>query len=80
MMAAVISLRYRRARTLRIPALASAGRLLRIEFRRNAMPWMLVPLAGTIVIVGGLTFFPALALGPIAEHFAMVHGIVYAAP
>ena len=26
--------------------------------------------AGVIVIVGGLTFFPALALGPIAEHFA----------
>jgi K+-transporting ATPase ATPase A chain len=28
-------------------------------------------LVGVIVIVGGLTFFPALALGPIAEHFAM---------
>jgi potassium-transporting ATPase potassium-binding subunit len=26
---------------------------------------------GVILIVGGLTFFPALALGPIAEHFAM---------
>jgi K+-transporting ATPase ATPase A chain len=26
---------------------------------------------GTILIVGGLTFFPALALGPIVEHFAM---------
>ena len=25
-----------------------------------------------IVIIGGLTFFPALALGPIAEHFAML--------
>jgi potassium-transporting ATPase potassium-binding subunit len=30
-----------------------------------------------IVIVGGLTFFPALALGPIAEHFAMLNGITY---
>ncbi len=27
---------------------------------------------GVILIVGGLTFFPALALGPIAEHFAMM--------
>ncbi|HEY1310310.1 MAG TPA: potassium-transporting ATPase subunit KdpA, partial [Pseudolabrys sp.] len=26
---------------------------------------------GVIVIVGGLTFFPALALGPIVEHLAM---------
>ncbi len=29
-------------------------------------------LVGVILIVGGLTFFPALALGPIVEHFAMV--------
>jgi K+-transporting ATPase ATPase A chain len=29
-------------------------------------------LAGVVIIVGGLTFFPALALGPIAEHF-LVH-------
>jgi K+-transporting ATPase ATPase A chain len=28
-------------------------------------------LVGVILIIGGLTFFPALALGPIAEHFAM---------
>jgi K+-transporting ATPase ATPase A chain len=28
-------------------------------------------LAGTVVVVGGLTFFPALALGPIAEHLAL---------
>ncbi|MBO0750612.1 MAG: potassium-transporting ATPase subunit KdpA, partial [Bradyrhizobiaceae bacterium] len=27
---------------------------------------------GVIVIIGGLTFFPALALGPIVEHFAML--------
>jgi len=31
-------------------------------------------LIGVIVIVGGLTFFPALALGPIVEHFAMQAG------
>jgi K+-transporting ATPase ATPase A chain len=34
-------------------------------------------LAGTIVIVGGLSFFPALALGPIVEHFALRAGLVY---
>lgn len=31
-------------------------------------------LAGVIVIVSGLEFFPALALGPIAEHFQMLAG------
>ena len=29
-------------------------------------------LVGVILIVGGLTFFPALALGPIVEHLAML--------
>ena len=29
---------------------------------------------GVIVIIGGLTFFPALALGPIVEHLAMTAG------
>jgi K+-transporting ATPase ATPase A chain len=32
---------------------------------------------GVILIVGGLTFFPALALGPIVEHFAMLSGKLY---
>jgi K+-transporting ATPase ATPase A chain len=31
-------------------------------------------LAGVVVIVGGLTFFPALALGPIVEHFLVNAG------
>ena len=31
-------------------------------------------LIGVILMVGALTFFPALSLGPIAEHFEMVHG------
>jgi K+-transporting ATPase ATPase A chain len=34
-------------------------------------------LIGTVVIVGGLTFLPALALGPVAEHFAMRAGTTY---
>jgi K+-transporting ATPase ATPase A chain len=32
---------------------------------------------GVILIMGGLTFFPALALGPIVEHFAMTSGAVF---
>jgi K+-transporting ATPase ATPase A chain len=32
---------------------------------------------GVILIVGGLTFFPALALGPIVEHFAMTAGTLF---
>jgi K+-transporting ATPase ATPase A chain len=32
---------------------------------------------GVILIVGGLTFFPALALGPIVEHLAMRAGTVF---
>jgi potassium-transporting ATPase potassium-binding subunit len=32
---------------------------------------------GVIVIVGGLTFFPALALGPIVEHLAMTSGTLF---
>ncbi|RWH72531.1 potassium-transporting ATPase subunit KdpA [Mesorhizobium sp.] len=31
-------------------------------------------LVGVIIIVGGLTFFPSLAVGPIVEHLAMIHG------
>ena len=34
-------------------------------------------LIGVIVIIGGLTFFPSLALGPIVEHFAMLAGTLY---
>jgi potassium-transporting ATPase potassium-binding subunit len=32
---------------------------------------------GVIVIIGGLTFFPALALGPVVEHFAMAAGTLF---
>jgi K+-transporting ATPase ATPase A chain len=34
-------------------------------------------LCGVILIVGGLTFFPALSLGPIVEYFAMMSGHSY---
>jgi K+-transporting ATPase ATPase A chain len=33
-------------------------------------------LVGVVIIVGGLTFFPALALGPIAEHFLVHAGVL----
>jgi len=34
-------------------------------------------LIGIILIVGGLTFLPSLALGPIADHLAMVAGTLF---
>jgi K+-transporting ATPase ATPase A chain len=41
---------------------------------RPMAPLFVGLLIGVILIVGGLTFFPALALGPIVEHFAMLAG------
>src|SRR5262249_13586947 len=32
---------------------------------------------GVILIMGGLTFFPALALGPLVEHLAMTSGALF---
>ena len=34
-------------------------------------------LIGIILIMGGLTFLPSLALGPIADHLAMIHGQLF---
>ena len=34
-------------------------------------------LVGTVLIVGALTFFPALSLGPIVEHFLMDQGRLF---
>jgi K+-transporting ATPase ATPase A chain len=34
-------------------------------------------LVGVILIVGGLTFFPALSLGPVVEHLAMQSGELF---
>ena len=34
-------------------------------------------LVGTVIIVGALTFFPALSLGPIVEHFLMQQGKLF---
>ena len=48
------------------------------EALRFLKEWYLVLYGvGVILIIGGLTFFPALALGPIVEHIAMTAGTVY---
>jgi potassium-transporting ATPase potassium-binding subunit len=61
-----------------IPVLTLAGNLA--QKKRAAAtggsfpvsgPLFSVLLVGTVLIVGALTFFPALALGPIVEHFLM---------
>jgi K+-transporting ATPase ATPase A chain len=40
-------------------------------------PLFVVLLIGVILIVGALTFFPALALGPVVEHLLMGAGKLY---
>jgi K+-transporting ATPase ATPase A chain len=40
-------------------------------------PTFVILLVGVIVIVGALTFFPVLSLGPIVEHFLAAAGRVY---
>ena len=67
-----------------VPVLCIAGTLVtkgRLQPAAGAMPThgplFVALLIGTIVIVGGLTFFPAIALGPIAEHFAALTGATY---
>jgi K+-transporting ATPase ATPase A chain len=40
-------------------------------------PMFVVLLIGVILIVGALTFFPVLSLGPIVEHFLMQAGVTF---
>jgi K+-transporting ATPase ATPase A chain len=40
-------------------------------------PLFVAVLIGTILIVGALTYFPALSLGPIVEHFLMLEGRLF---
>jgi len=61
-----------------VPVLALAGSLGRKKLlppREASFPvggtMFIIILIGTIVIVGALTYLPALALGPIVEHFTM---------
>jgi len=39
-------------------------------------PMFVVLLIGVILIVGALTFFPMLSLGPIVEHYLMELGVL----
>ena len=67
-----------------IPPLAIAGSLSRKKHVPASLgtfpvttPLFTALLVGVIVIVGALTFFPALSLGPIVEHFMMNAGQVF---
>jgi len=67
-----------------IPPLAIAGSLSRKKLIPPSLgtfpvttPLFSSLLVGVIVIVGALTFFPALSLGPIVEHFLMNNGQVF---
>jgi K+-transporting ATPase ATPase A chain len=64
-----------------IPALAIAGSLAAkksVPASAGSFPThgglFVGLLTGVILIVAGLTFFPALALGPVVEHLAMIAG------
>lgn len=68
-----------------VPALAIAGSLVRkkiVPISAGTFPTdspLFVGLVvGVILIMGGLIFFPAVALGPIVEHYAMHAGTLFA--
>jgi len=66
-----------------VPVLALAGNLAKKKvvpesggsFPVSGITFVLL-LVGTVLIVGVLSFFPALSVGPIVEHFLMVHSNV----
>jgi potassium-transporting ATPase potassium-binding subunit len=65
-----------------ISALALAGSLARKRTYavtrgtlRTDTPLFTTLLAGVVIILVGLTYFPVLALGPLAEHFAGHFGV-----
>ena len=67
-----------------VPVLAMAGALAakkRVPASAGTFPThtplFVGLLIGVILILGGLQFFPALVLGPIVEHFAMLNGQVF---
>ncbi|HKW13646.1 MAG TPA: potassium-transporting ATPase subunit KdpA [Candidatus Krumholzibacteria bacterium] len=61
-----------------VPVLAIAGSLARKKYVPPSVgtlpthtPLFVFLLVGVVIIIGALTFFPALALGPIVEHLAL---------
>jgi potassium-transporting ATPase potassium-binding subunit len=70
-----------------IPLLAVAGSLAQKKLLAPSAgtfpthsPLFVGLLVGVILIIGGLTYFPAVSLGPIVEQVAMNHGTLYAGP
>jgi len=69
-----------------IPALAVAGSLASKKAVPTSAgtlpthgPLFVGLLVATVIVVGALTFFPALSLGPIVEHFLMHQGKLFSA-
>ena len=67
-----------------IPVLAIAGNMVRKTITSESAGtfhtdnWLFAGLLiAVILIVGGLTFFPALSVGPIIEYLLMNHGITF---
>jgi K+-transporting ATPase ATPase A chain len=68
-----------------VPVLAVAGSLAQKKLVAPSAgtfpttgPLFVGLLVGVILIMGGLTYFPAVSLGPIVEQVAMNHGTLYA--
>ena len=67
-----------------VPMLASAGSLAAKKlvpasagsFPTTGVLWIGL-LVGIVLVLGGLTFLPSLALGPIADHLAMIRGQLF---
>ncbi|WCT73126.1 potassium-transporting ATPase subunit KdpA [Sphingomonas naphthae] len=67
-----------------VPMLAIAGSLAAKKYTPESAgsfpttgPLWVGLLVGIILILGGLTFLPGLALGPIADHLAMIRGQLF---
>ena len=67
-----------------LPLLAAAGSLAakkKVAATSGTFPThgglFVILLIGTVVIVGALTFFPALSLGPVVEHLSMQNGRLF---
>ncbi len=67
-----------------VPIMALAGALVKKQaappsagtFPVHGMTFVVL-LTGTVLLVGALNFLPALALGPIVEHFLTIHGRLF---
>ena len=67
-----------------VPVIAIAGSMARKKITPpssgtfSTKSWLFILLLiGVILIIGGLTFFPAIALGPVVEHLLMNAGITF---